>query len=104
MIAGPQWLLIGAVAAVGVLHTVVPDHWVPEIPAFFAAGKYGFGQIAVMALVFAISTIATYIALCVTSVAGLQRISLGPLERYGEVFSGAFIALVGLVFLIYPVL
>jgi hypothetical protein len=22
-------LLIGAVAAVGVLHTVVPDHWVP---------------------------------------------------------------------------
>src|SRR5450631_4116533 len=29
MIAGPEWLLIGAVAAVGVLHTVVPDHWVP---------------------------------------------------------------------------
>ncbi len=25
----PQLLLIGAVAAVGVLHTVVPDHWVP---------------------------------------------------------------------------
>jgi hypothetical protein len=29
MITGPEWLLIGAVAAVGVLHTVVPDHWVP---------------------------------------------------------------------------
>src|SRR5271157_2988899 len=29
MNAGPQTLLIGAVAAVGVLHTVVPDHWVP---------------------------------------------------------------------------
>ncbi|MDQ2681325.1 MAG: hypothetical protein M3Y21_09980, partial [Candidatus Eremiobacteraeota bacterium] len=29
MIAGPELLLIGAVAAVGVLHTVVPDHWVP---------------------------------------------------------------------------
>jgi hypothetical protein len=25
----PQLLLIGAVAAVGVLHTVVPDHWIP---------------------------------------------------------------------------
>jgi hypothetical protein len=26
---GPQLLLIAAVAAVGVLHTMVPDHWVP---------------------------------------------------------------------------
>jgi nickel/cobalt transporter (NicO) family protein len=26
---GPQLLLVGAVAAVGVLHTIVPDHWVP---------------------------------------------------------------------------
>src|SRR5579862_2771531 len=25
----PELLLIGAVAAVGVLHTIVPDHWVP---------------------------------------------------------------------------
>src|SRR5262249_57075793 len=25
----PQLLLVGAVAAVGILHTVVPDHWVP---------------------------------------------------------------------------
>jgi hypothetical protein len=29
MIYGPQLLLIGAVAAVGVLHTIVPDHWLP---------------------------------------------------------------------------
>ena len=29
MNAGPELLLIGAVAAVGVLHTIVPDHWVP---------------------------------------------------------------------------
>ena len=36
---------------------------VEGIPAFFAAGKYGFGLIAVMALVFAISTIATYMVL-----------------------------------------
>jgi hypothetical protein len=26
---GPELLLIGAVATVGVLHTIVPDHWVP---------------------------------------------------------------------------
>jgi hypothetical protein len=30
MIASAEWLLIGAVAAVGVLHTVVPDHWAPR--------------------------------------------------------------------------
>jgi ABC-type nickel/cobalt efflux system permease component RcnA len=29
MIHGPELLLVGAVAAVGVLHTIVPDHWVP---------------------------------------------------------------------------
>src|SRR5580700_6466065 len=29
MSAGPQLLLIGAVATVGVLHTIVPDHWLP---------------------------------------------------------------------------
>jgi hypothetical protein len=26
---GPELLLVAAVAAVGVLHTMVPDHWVP---------------------------------------------------------------------------
>ena len=29
MNVGPELLLIGTVAAVGVLHTMVPDHWVP---------------------------------------------------------------------------
>ena len=29
MDVGPELLLIGAVAAVGILHTMVPDHWVP---------------------------------------------------------------------------
>jgi hypothetical protein len=57
-----------------------------------------------MAVVFAVSTIVTYVALCVLSTAGLQRIGLGPVERYGEVISGAFIALVGVVFWVWPVL
>jgi ABC-type nickel/cobalt efflux system permease component RcnA len=216
---GPQWLLIAAVAAVGVLHTIVPDHWLPialmarqrgwsrtetarsallagtghvlstlaiaflvwmagvaaakrvgaaidtassfaligfglwvavsawherrhdhghshgdqaletrdrsaakrggssrtalllivgsspmleGIPAFFAAGKYGIGLIAVMAAVFAASTIATYVLVCVTSAARLQSIEFSPLERYGEVLSGAAITLVGLAFCVWP--
>ncbi len=77
---------------------------VEGIPAFFAAGKYGVGLIAVMAVVFAVSTIATYVLLCVYSTAGLQRVRLGAFERYGEVLSGAFIALVGVAFSIWPVL
>ena len=74
------------------------------IPAFFAAGKYGIGLIAIMAMVFALSTIATYILFCVYSTAGLQRVRLDAFERYGEVLSGAFIGLVGLAFWIWPIL
>lgn len=77
---------------------------VEGIPAFFAAAKYGVGLIIVMSLVFAATTIATYVVLCVLSTAGLRRVSLGPLERYGEVLSGGFIALLGLAFWIWPVL
>ena len=76
---------------------------VEGIPAFFAAGKYGLGLIVAMALVFAISTIATYMLLCLYSTAGLQRVRLGAFECYGEVLSGAFIALVGVAFWIWPI-
>jgi hypothetical protein len=76
---------------------------VEGIPAFFAASRYGFGLISLMAVVFAFSTIVTYVVLCVYSAAGLQRVNLGPLERYGEVISGAFIALVGVVFWLWPI-
>jgi hypothetical protein len=72
------------------------------IPAFFAASRYGAALIVLMAIVFAASTIATYVTLCVYAAAGLQRATLGPLERYGEVISGAFIALVGVVFWLCP--
>ena len=71
---------------------------VEGIPAFFAAGKFGVGVIAAMALVFSASTIATYVLLCVYSSAGLQRLHFGAFERYGEVLSGAFISLVGVAF------
>jgi hypothetical protein len=77
---------------------------VEGIPALFAASRYGIALIAVMAFVFAASTIITYVVLCVYSAAGLQRVNLGPLERYGEVLSGAFIALVGVVFWLWPMM
>jgi hypothetical protein len=77
---------------------------VEGIPAFFAAGKYGAGLIAIMAVVFALSTIATYVILCVYSTVGLQHVRLGAFERYGEVLNGAFIALVGLAFWMWPLL
>jgi nickel/cobalt transporter (NicO) family protein len=74
------------------------------IPAFFAASKYGLGLVIIMSLVFGAATIATYVVLCVYSTVGLQRIRLGRWERYGEVLSGGFIALVGVVFWAWPVL
>jgi nickel/cobalt transporter (NicO) family protein len=77
---------------------------VEGIPAFFAAGKYGVGVIVLMAAIFAISTIATYVLLSVYSAAGLQRVKIGAFERYGEVLSGAFIALVGVAFWVWPIL
>jgi hypothetical protein len=77
---------------------------VEGIPAFFAAAKYGIGLIAIMSVVFAAATIATYVSLCVYSADRLAGVSIGPWERYGEVLSGLFIALVGVVFLIWPVL
>ncbi len=77
---------------------------VEGIPAFFASARKGIWLIVLMALVFAASTITTYMVLCVGSTAGLQRVHLGALERYGEVISGAFIMLVGAVFWMWPVL
>ncbi len=76
---------------------------VEGIPAFFAASKLGAGVLAVMALLFAASTILTYAVLCVYSSEALSRLSFGKLERYGEVLSGALIAVVGIVFLVWPI-
>jgi ABC-type nickel/cobalt efflux system permease component RcnA len=69
---------------------------VEGIPAFLGASTKGPGLLAVMAIVFAFATIATYMVMCVAGVRGLQRTSLGPLERYGEVLSGVFVAAVGI--------
>jgi hypothetical protein len=44
---------------------------VEGIPAFFATSGNGVALIVLMAIEFAASTIATYVALCVYSAAGL---------------------------------
>lgn len=74
---------------------------VEGIPAFFAAARFGVGLLVAMAVCFAISTIATYVTLCVASHAALEKLSFGAFERYGEVISGAVIAVVGIVFLVW---
>ncbi len=65
------------------------------IPAFLAASTRGLALLATMAVVFAFATITTYVMMSVIGVRTLQRRSLGPLERYGEVLSGLFVAAVG---------
>jgi ABC-type nickel/cobalt efflux system permease component RcnA len=82
----------------GLLLILGSSPMIEGIPAFFAASKYGVWQLAIMALVFAAATIGTYIAMCLLGSTGLEYVRLGRLEKYGEVLSGAFIALVGLVF------
>lgn len=72
---------------------------VEGIPAFFAAAKYGPALILLMSAVFALSTIATYVLLCVHSADGMRHLRLLALEEYGEVLSGAFIAGIGILFL-----
>ena len=71
-------------------------------PRVFCRGEIRRRLIRRWPLVFALSTIATYVALCVYSSAGLQRLRLGAVERYGEVLSGAVIALVGVLFGLWP--
>jgi hypothetical protein len=48
-----------------------------------------------MAVVFALATIVTYVAVTGLAMRGLERVSLGPFERYGEVLSGVLVAAVG---------
>jgi hypothetical protein len=75
--------------------------WSEGIPAFFGAGSYGAALTTVMAAVFALTTIATYVLLCVGSSVGARRVRLGAVERYGEVLSGALIAFIGVAFWVW---
>jgi hypothetical protein len=89
-------------ARMALLFILGSSPMVEGIPAFFAAARFGPRLVGLMALCFAASTMATYCTLCVYSGATLQRVRLGAFERYGEVLSGAVIALVGIVFVLWP--
>ncbi|HEY5340612.1 MAG TPA: hypothetical protein VIK27_06270 [Candidatus Aquilonibacter sp.] len=69
---------------------------VEGIPAFLAASTSGVALLATMAVVFALATVVTYVTTCVAGVVGFQRASLGPFEKYGELISGALVAVVGM--------
>ncbi len=71
------------------------------LPAFVAAVPFGALGLSVMALVFAATTIGTYVVFCAASTAGLDRLKFPAIERYGEVISGAFVMLIGVVFLLW---
>jgi putative Mn2+ efflux pump MntP len=74
---------------------------VEALPTFFAAAKFGVWAEVALAIVFAATTIGTYVVTCVLSAAGLEKLRLTALERYGEVISGGFVALVGAIFLFF---
>jgi hypothetical protein len=70
---------------------------VEGLPAFFAASSHGGALVGTMAVVFAVSTIGTYVVLSTAALGGFERLALGKLERYGEALSGAVVACVGVV-------
>jgi hypothetical protein len=111
-----EWHMAGGEAALAPLHEhthatssrtallliIGSSPMIEGIPAFFAASRYGAPLLGIMALVFAVATITTYIVLCVASSSGMERLNLGRFEQYGEILSGTLIALLGAVFLLLP--
>ena len=89
-------------ARIALLLILGSSPMVEGIPAFFAAARFGIGLLAIMAVCFGLSTIATYVVVCIASGAALHSLSFGAIERYGEVLSGTVIAIIGVVFLIWP--
>lgn len=65
------------------------------LPAFLSASTRGPALLVTMAIVFAVSTIVTYVTMCALGLRGLEKRSLGSLEKYGEFLSGVVVALVG---------
>lgn len=90
----------GATGRTALLLILGSSPMLEGLPAFFAASRYGPGVLAVMALVFALATIVTYVVVSVAAIAGMERLALGPVERYGEFLSGAVVAAVGIVALL----
>jgi putative Mn2+ efflux pump MntP len=71
---------------------------IEALPVFFGAARFGAAFVLVVALIFAFSTIATYVALSVAAHRGLAVVRLGRFERYGEVLSGIVVAVLGVAY------
>ena len=69
----------------------------PLIPlVMYPAAKHNLAGVILVAVAFAVATIATMLAIIALSTWGLQFVKLGPLERYAHALAGATIFLSGL--------
>jgi hypothetical protein len=90
MSVGPELLLIGVVAAVGVLHTIVPDYWVPIT---LIARQRGWSKAETARAFFQVGTGHVLSTLAIASVVWLAGVAVAT--RFGHVVdTAASIALV----------
>lgn len=95
-VAVPHEHAHGASSRTALLLVIGSSPMVEGLPAFFAASHYGAGLLIAMAIVFAAATVVTYVAVSVAAIAGLERMSFGRIERYGEALSGVVVMLAGI--------
>jgi hypothetical protein len=70
------------------------------IPCLYGAAQMSTLTLMAVALAFAVSTIGSMVAVTLLGLKGTARLTSPFLTRYGEAFSGALIALVGLAVLL----
>jgi hypothetical protein len=68
----------------------------PLIPLFILPASRGDWSSAILiALIFGTATVSTMVGMVVLGLAGLQKIRLGPLERWSHALAGGIIAVSG---------
>ena len=71
------------------------------VPILFASAAEGTGALVAAALGFSVCTIGTMAGVAVLAARGMQRFALPFFERYGDLFSGALVAAVGLLMMLH---
>jgi len=71
------------------------DPCVAVMPMVFAAAIEGPAAVASVILVYEVATIVTMVALVLTAHAGVRRIELPWIDRFGDAVAGAVIVLIG---------
>jgi threonine/homoserine/homoserine lactone efflux protein len=73
----------------------------PLMPLFLVPASQGRWTLAgAMALVFAVATLGTMLAMTALALRGLERLPLAPLERWMHVLCGAVVTLSGVAVLL----